>query len=94
MYGPAILTVMVTLMLTVIGLAFKAGKLDSRVEVLEKPGKLDTRVEALETWRGTIRNDMQEISDQIGKLSVQVTTVETLIRERTDRRNLPREHEA
>lgn len=79
-YGPAILTVMATLMIAVFGLAFRAGKLDSRVE-------------ALEVWRGTIRNDMHEISDQISALSIQVANVEILIRERTDRRSLTREHE-
>lgn len=71
---------MATLMIAVLGLAFRAGKLDSRVE-------------SLETWRGTIRNDMHEISDQIAGLSIQVANVETLIRERTDRRNMPREQE-
>lgn len=77
-YGPTILTVMATLMIAVLGLAFRAGKLDSRVE-------------ALEIWRGTIRNDMHEISDQIAGLSIQVANVEILIRERTDRRSLTRE---
>lgn len=77
-YGPTILTVMATLMIAVLGLAFRAGKLDSRVE-------------SLEVWRGTIRTDMHEISDQITGLSLQVANVETLIRERTDRRSLTRE---
>lgn len=79
-YGPAILTVLVTVLLATFALFFRAGRLDSRVESLEK-------------WRDNVRNDMHEISDQISNLSKQVTNVETLIRERTDRRSLPREAE-
>jgi DNA anti-recombination protein RmuC len=74
--GPAILGVCVTVLLAVIALFFRAGHLAARVEELER-------------WRGTIRVDMREISDILERLGRQLTTVETLIRERTERR----EHE-
>lgn len=79
-YGPVILGVCVTVLLAVLGLFFRAGHLAGRVEELER-------------WRGNIRNDMQQISEAIGELVKQMANVETLIRERTDRRYTHRETE-
>lgn len=76
-YGPAILAVSVTVLLAVLGLFFRAGRIDARVE-------------SLESWRKDVRMDMHEISEMIETLGKQFTNLETLIRERTDRRYLPR----
>jgi hypothetical protein len=76
-YGPAILTVSVTVLLAVMGLFFRAGGLTSRVEELER-------------WRGNVRTDMHEISNMLQDLGKKITNLDTLIRERTDRRTLPR----
>ncbi len=54
--------------------------------VLYRSGHLAARVEALETWRGNIRNDMHEISKELGILSGQVASLITVVEERTDRR--------
>jgi len=77
-YGPAILGVTITVLLSVIALFVRAGHIVARVEELER-------------WRGTIRTDMHEISDVLGRLSNQMTQLETLLRERTERRQYPRE---
>lgn len=77
-YGPAILGVCITVLLAVIGLFFRAGHLAARVEELER-------------WRGTIRSDMHEISEQLEQLGRKVETLSTLIRERTERRTFQRD---
>lgn len=80
-YGPAILAVSVTVLLAVLGLFFRAGRIDARVE-------------SLELWRSNVRADMREISTMLETLGKQFTNLETLIRERTDRRyGTPREGE-
>ena len=57
-------------------------------------GKLESRMDELERWRGTIRQDMHEISDRIEALGNKTTELTgaihgltTLINERTDRRD-------
>jgi hypothetical protein len=67
----------VTLGLFVIGVTFRMGRHDARIDALEK-------------WRDNIRLDMHEISDQIQGLSKQMTALATLIEERTDRRTSDR----
>lgn len=76
-YGPAILAVSVTVLLAVLGLFFRAGKIDARVE-------------SLELWRVNIRNDMRDISNILERNSKQLQNVETLLVERTERRTMPR----
>lgn len=60
------------------------------VSVSVSMGRHAARIEALEAWRGNIRMDMHEISDQIQGLSKQMTALATLIEERTDRRQFHR----
>lgn len=79
-YGPAILAVCVTVLLAVFGLFFRAGRIDSRVE-------------SLELWRVNMRNDMRDISNMMEKIGKQITNIETLISERTERRALSREEQ-
>lgn len=58
--------------------------------VIFHTGKLTARVEQLEAWRGSIRQDMHEISETLGTISQEIKTLTTLIDERTERRNHPR----
>lgn len=51
-----------------------------------KMGHHSARIESLEKWRDNIRIDMHEISDKLENISKQMTTLTTLIEERTDRR--------
>lgn len=55
-----------------------------------KTGQLTARIEALETWRGTLRNDMHEVSESIQGLAIEVKQLRTLIEERTERRGAVR----
>lgn len=54
-------------------------------------GKLSARVESLEAWRLTIRQDMHEISAILTNMTKELGRLSTLIEERTERRDLPRE---
>ena len=57
---------------------------------LFRVGHLSARVEALEQWRGSLRNDMHEISDKITGMLTELRELRTLIEERTERRSEPR----
>lgn len=54
-------------------------------------GKIAARVESLESWRARVRDDMHEISANLGSIGLKLENLETLIRERTERRREPRE---
>lgn len=54
--------------------------------VIFRAGRHDARIEALEQWRGSIRQDMHEISDKLETLSTNVKHLSTLLEERTERR--------
>ena len=49
-------------------------------------GHHGARLEALEAWRGTIRQDMHEISDNLKSVGEELQRLSTLIEERTERR--------
>jgi hypothetical protein len=55
-----------------------------------KSGRNEARLAELERWRIDMRKDMHEISDRLQMISRQLTGVETMINERTDRRSLVR----
>lgn len=55
-------------------------------QVIFKLGHHSARLEELEKWRGTIRDDMHEISDKLEVMNNTMKTLATLIEERTDRR--------
>lgn len=50
-------------------------------------GRLESRMDELERWRGTIRQDMREISDILTSMKAEFERLSTLIEERTDRRD-------
>jgi len=50
-------------------------------------GELASRVGELERWRGNVRSDMHEISEQLTSLIAEVKALVTLIEERTERRS-------
>ena len=50
-------------------------------------GRLESRMDELERWRGTIRQDMQEISHILTSMKAEFERLSTLIEERTDRRD-------
>ncbi len=54
--------------------------------VIFKTGHISARVEALETWRGSIREDMHEISDRLGQVDQTLKQLSVLIEERTEKR--------
>ena len=58
--------------------------------VIYKTGHLSARVEELERWRGTIRQDMHEISEVLTELSKKISALTILIEERTERRDVKR----
>jgi hypothetical protein len=49
-------------------------------------GELASRVSELERWRGNVRSDMHEISEQLTMLIAEMKALVTLIEERTERR--------
>jgi hypothetical protein len=53
--------------------------------VVFRMGHQTARIEALEIWRGSIREDMHEISDRIASMSESLERLSTLIEERTQR---------
>jgi hypothetical protein len=73
MINYALIGSILTLTIFVFGLVFKAGQLSNKVEQLE-------------TWRANIRVDMHEISEELGKLTVEIGKLGTMIEEKTDRR--------
>jgi hypothetical protein len=58
--------------------------------VIFRTGHVSARVEELEKWRGTIRDDMHEISDQMSLMNQSMRELKTLIEERTEKRAHPR----
>ncbi len=58
--------------------------------VIFKTGHISARVEELEKWRGSIRDDMHEISDKIDVMNQSLKGLSTLIEERTEKRLRPR----
>ncbi len=58
--------------------------------VIYRTGHLSARVEALEAWRGSIREDMHEISDKISAMNESLKELKTVIEERTEKRQYPR----
>jgi len=60
-------------------------------QVIFKLGHHSARLEELEKWRGAIREDMHEISDQIKALTQSHEKLSTLIEERTERRTVGRQ---
>ncbi len=56
------------------------------VGVVFRMGHQSARIEALEQWRGTIRQDMHEISDTLRMVGEELQRLGTLIEERTNRR--------
>ena len=57
-------------------------------------GKLESRMDELERWRGTIRQDMQEISHILTDMKVEFGRLSALIEERTDRRDWSTRHKS
>jgi hypothetical protein len=55
--------------------------------VIYKTGHISARVEELEKWRGSIRDDMHEISDRLQIMNETLKQLSVLIDERTERRN-------
>jgi hypothetical protein len=51
--------------------------------VVFRLGHHSARLESLETWRTNVRTDMHEISEQMSALSTALTSMTTLISERT-----------
>jgi hypothetical protein len=49
-------------------------------------GELASRVSELERWRGNVRDDLHEVSDQLTALVGEVKALVTLVEERTERR--------
>lgn len=69
---PALIGAMVTLALFLGGVIFRMGHQSARIE-------------ALESWRGSIRQDMHEISEKLEAVGVDLRHLTTLIQERTTR---------
>jgi hypothetical protein len=69
---PALIGAMVTLALFLGGVIFRMGHQSARIE-------------ALETWRGSIRQDMHEISSKLESVGVDLRHLTTLIEERTSK---------
>lgn len=59
--------------------------------VIYKMGHHAARLQSLEEWRFNIRKDMHEISEKLEGISNQVSSLTTLVDERTERRILRRE---
>lgn len=53
--------------------------------VIFRMGHQSARIEALESWRGSIRQDMHEISEKLEAVGVDLRHLTTLIQERTTR---------
>ncbi len=54
--------------------------------VIFRMGHQAARIEALENWRGSIRQDMHEISDKLSDVGEELQRLGTIIQERTERR--------
>ncbi len=53
--------------------------------VIFRMGHQTSRIEQLEQWRGSIRQDMHEISDRLRDVGEDLQRLSTLIEERTQR---------
>ncbi len=60
------------------------------IGVVFRLGRSDARLEALEDWRRSIRDDMHEISEQMQALGKAMTALTTIMEERTERRKVDR----
>ncbi len=69
---PALIGAMLTLAIFMAGVVFRMGHQAARIE-------------ALENWRGSIRQDMHEISAELGGVKETLERLTTLIEERTQR---------
>lgn len=69
---------------TIIGILLTCTTLLSTV--VFRAGQLSQRVVELERWRGTIRQDMHEISDSMLAMATELKRLSTLLEERTERR--------
>lgn len=59
-------------------------------QVIFKLGHHSARLEELEKWRGSIREDMHEISEKLEVMNNNMKQLTTLIEERTERRTVGR----
>lgn len=59
-------------------------------QVIFKLGHHSARLEKLEEWKGSIRQDMHEISDKLEEVNRTLEKVVTLVEERTERRVVTR----
>ena len=59
-------------------------------QVIFKLGHHAARLEELEKWRGSIREDMHEISDKLEQVNKNMEKLTTLLEERTERRTFTR----
>jgi len=55
------------------------------IKLSQWTGNINNRIESLENWRSNIRGDMHEISDKMDDLSKRITTIVTIVDERTAR---------
>jgi hypothetical protein len=79
------------LIYTIIGILLTCTTLLSTV--VFRAGQLSQRVVELERWRGTIRQDMHEISNSMLLMATELKKLATVIEERTERRVEPRHYE-
>lgn len=68
-----------------VSLAIALGK------IIFDSGRASARLDSLETWRNNVRNDMHEISEKITNIETGITSIKTIIEERTERRSIPRQ---
>lgn len=69
----------------IVSLAIALGK------IVYDAGKAAARLDALESWRNSVRTDMHEISDKISNIETGITSIKTIIEERTERRSIVRQ---
>lgn len=81
----------------VAGVIFKLGQHSQKIKSLEEWrtamndfAGYSARLLALETWRGNVRNDLHEISDKLEDISGGLSSLKTLVEERTERRRTDR----
>lgn len=53
-------------------------------------GKVSARVESLESWRGNIRNDMHEISEDLEAIKISLSNLEVIMRDHKEAERLGR----
>ena len=54
------------------------------ITIAFRMGEHSARLHALEEWRGSIRDDMHEISDQMEKIAVTTASLKTAVELRTE----------